>query len=66
MDETDTVTLACGECRKTFQAARETYEAHAMVACPHCSTLQPPRLEAEAASLPPHAGIVKPSYRKDP
>jgi DNA-directed RNA polymerase subunit RPC12/RpoP len=66
MDETDTVTLVCGECSKTFQAPREAQEAHAMVACPHCSTLQPPHLESEAGSLPPHAGIVKPSYRKDP
>ncbi|MBX9740954.1 MAG: hypothetical protein K2X62_12805 [Beijerinckiaceae bacterium] len=66
MNATDTVTLICGDCGKTFPAAREAQEEHAMVACPHCATLQPPTLQSEAGKRPPHAGMVKPSYRRDP
>lgn len=60
------VTLVCGECGQTFSKPHEVLDHHTLVACPHCSTLQPAKLASDTSDTPPHAGMVKPSYRKGP
>ena len=68
MPLTQSVTLLCSACGRTFEKPRSTLQKHNLVACPHCATLQAARAAREPLSqIPsPLAGTVRPSYRKGP
>jgi DNA-directed RNA polymerase subunit RPC12/RpoP len=69
MPITQSVTLICSACGRTFEKPRSTVQKHSLVACPHCATLQAARQARDTAG--PHASAplsatVWPTYRKGP
>lgn len=69
MPITQSVTLSCSACGRTFEKPRSTVQKHNLVACPHCATLQAARLARGSASSQapaPLSATVWPTYRKGP
>jgi uncharacterized Zn finger protein len=69
MSITQSVTLSCSACGRTFEKPRSTVQKHTLVACPHCATLQAARMARESAAShasAPLSATVWPTYRKGP
>lgn len=61
----ESANLLCSACGRTFNKPRSALQAHSLVACPHCATLQSPRLAREPAAGTT-GGMVRPTYRNGP
>jgi hypothetical protein len=64
MSESQSVTLQCCACGRTFQKPRSTLKTQSLAACPHCAMLQAPRQAHDVATILPLTGMLRPTGRK--